>query len=186
LVVHRELIVHLTGGGHTALYTLVGTLGGVVVGSGISYLLQRAKIGADTTQLTQRLAHEREQRELQALRQVLDEAGEALAKGRVNTLRIANLWRQGLGPDDPNMLDAEAEQRVLGHLAESATHRLRLRLPENDVVGERLDEAIDKLVAIAAFMTRHAQQGNFQVHADTLAELGGPSETRRASSGAGL
>jgi hypothetical protein len=53
-------------------------------------------------------------------------------------------------------------------------------------VGERLDEAIDKLAAIAAFMTRHAQQGNFQVHADTLAELGGPSETRRASSGAGL
>ncbi|HEX4483584.1 MAG TPA: hypothetical protein VH081_07330 [Solirubrobacteraceae bacterium] len=169
---HRELVIHLAGSDHAALYALVGALGGVIVGSVFSYLLQRAKIGADTEQLTQRLEHDTEQRELQAIRQVLDDAGEALAKGRVNISRIANLWRQGLEPDDPNKLDAEAEQRTLGHLAESSLHRLRLRLPEDDAVGERLDEAIDKLISVAAFMIKSAQQDNFQDHADTLVSLG--------------
>jgi hypothetical protein len=184
---HREVIVHLVGGGgdHTALYAGIAALGtilGVAIGAGFSYFLQRSKIGADEAQLTKRLeaeqtrldrqlAHDRELKELEALRVVLDEAGEALAKGRVNMSRIANLWRQGLPPDDPNKVDAEAEQRSLGSLAESVGHRLMLRLPQGDLVAGHFIEAIDDLSAIARFFTKYARQTNYAEHQENLDQL---------------
>jgi hypothetical protein len=80
--------VHVVGD-NTALYTAGGALLGVVVGAAGSWLQQRSKIGADEAQLEQRLAsendrleqqlqHDRDSKEIDSVRMVLDEASIAL------------------------------------------------------------------------------------------------------------
>ena len=61
------IIVHVVGD-NTVLYSVLGTLVGVILGAAATWWLQRSKLAAD-----------REHVELEALRKVLDEGGEALA-----------------------------------------------------------------------------------------------------------
>lgn len=168
------IIVHVVED-HTVLYTAGAALLGAAIGVGGSWLQQKSKVGADKAQLNERLAaeetrldkqlaHDRELNELEALRKVLDEGGEALAKGMLVMNRIANLWRQGLADGSPSKSAAEAEQRDLVALVHGVASRLALRLPAGDLVLGRYQEAAEALNDISTFFVARASPTNFAEH----------------------
>jgi hypothetical protein len=147
-----HITVHVVGD-NTVLYSVLGALGGAALGSLATWLLQRSKITAD-----------REHIELEALRKVLDEGGEALSRGSLNMYRISNLWRQGLADEHPSKVDAEAEQRELAALAHSVHSRLRLRLTEDDPILSSYDIATKALNDVGEFIVAKAGPTNFSEH----------------------
>jgi hypothetical protein len=159
------IIVHVVGD-NTVLYTVLGTLGGVALGGLATWLLQRSKINAD-----------REHVELEALRKVLDEGGEALAHGILTASRSANLWRQALPDNDPSKEDAEVKQRETAALAYSVYNRLALRLAAGDLVLGRYLEAAEALNAISAFLTDNAEQDNYAAEEQAFKQRLGELET---------
>jgi hypothetical protein len=126
------------------------------------------RLTAEESRLSTQLAHNREQVELEALRAVLDEGGEALAKGKLIVTRLANLWRHDLREGMP---PAEADQREIAQLAHSVGSRLWLRLPSGDLVLGRYEEATDALNEAAQFFIDNAAPGNFAEHKQALEEL---------------
>jgi hypothetical protein len=154
-----HITVHVVGD-NTVLYSVLGALGGVALGSLATWLLQRSKISAD-----------REHVELEAIRKVLDEGGEALSRGSLNMYRIGNLWRQGLTDEHPSKVDAEAEQRELAALAHSVHSRLRLRLTEDDPVLSSYDTATKALNDVGEFMVAKANPTNFGEHQSEIEAL---------------
>jgi hypothetical protein len=185
------VIVHVVGD-NTALYTVLGTVGGVVVGAGASWLQQRSKIGADKAQLDERLAAEqtrlerelaeaRNQAELAALRQVLDEGAEALTKWRLRTDNVRNCWVLNVPADHPWMEKAQADREEATVLARSVLGRLGLRLPEDDVVIGSYREAIKALDALGGFLTDNAEPGNYPQHVQESRRLFSELDDRLAA-----
>jgi hypothetical protein len=175
------IIVHVVED-HTVLYTAGAALLGAAIGVGGSWLQQKSKVGADKTQLKERLAaeearldkqlaHNRELNELEALRKVLDEGGEALAKGKVAMTRLANLWAHGVPEDDPGKVEAQSEQRESVKLAQSVASRLWLRLPAGDLVLGRYEEATDALSDLATFLMTTAGPSNYSIHEQEFERL---------------
>jgi hypothetical protein len=134
---------------HTALYAVLGTVGGAIVGVGGSWLQQRSKIGADRKQLEARLdaekqrlkeqlgeeqerldrqlAHDREMREREALRDVLDNALDAARLHLIATGDANREHAYGQKPRDRGMIGI-------------AGSRLLIRLGRNHPVVKSYDE----------------------------------------------
>jgi hypothetical protein len=81
------ITVHVTGD-NTAMWTVIGTLAGAIIGALVTWLLQRDKIAADRAHV-----------ELESLRHVLDEGAEALNAGRVVNALLVSSWSDS--PDAP-------------------------------------------------------------------------------------
>jgi hypothetical protein len=140
-----HITVHVVGD-NTVLYSVLGALGGVALGSLATWLLQRSKISAD-----------REHVELEALRKVLDEGGKALADGSLTARRSAKLWRQALVNSDTSLRDAKAKLHETVTLAHDVYNRLGLRLPNGDLVLGRYLEAAEALKEISSFLADNAK-----------------------------
>lgn len=157
------VIVQVHEGSSGLLVALVGvggTILGVLLGAGTAFWRQMKQ-----------LAYDREVRELEALRRVLDEGAEALGTAKASQVRLARLWRDWMPAKQPKLDEATSEQRAAVAHARSVSHRLDLRLPPDDPVLQRYKTAgktLDELAAIT--MNASPGQNYFNYH-EQLAEI---------------
>jgi hypothetical protein len=160
------VIVHVHEGSSGLLVALVGVAGtvlGVLLGAGTAFWRQKNA-----------LAHDRQLRELEALRVVLDDGAEALGAAKAAQVRLARLWQTwmpsaGTQPRDAKYDEAAADQRAAIGRARSVSHRLDLRLPADDevlVTYQAAGKTLDELAEI----TKGAPH-NFNQHRVRLVEL---------------
>jgi hypothetical protein len=156
------VIVHVHEGSSGLLVALVG-VGGTIVG---------VLIGAGTASRRQvkQLAHDREVRELETLRQVLDEGAEALGTAKASQVRLVRLWRDWMPTKQPKLDEAANEQRAAIAHARSVSHRLDLRLPPSDPVLQRYKTAGKALDELAA-LTMNASGWNYANYREQLGEI---------------
>jgi hypothetical protein len=156
LVLSNVINVHVVGD-NTALFTAGGALLGVIVGLGGSWLQQRSKIGADKVQLERQLQHDRDSKEMETVRRVLDEASIALEE---HSHILSNLIRVGRRsePDQEILEGLEALQRAAVIAARGSGARIALWFDPNDPTATTFDVA----QATTAELIPHMRKGEFE------------------------
>jgi hypothetical protein len=159
-VLSTVIDVHVVGD-NTALFTAGGALLGVIVGLGGSWLQQRSKIGADKVQLEQQLQHDRDSKEMEAVRSVLDDASTALEE---HSHILSNLIRLASGsePDREILEGLEAVQRAAVKAVRGAGARIALWFDPNDPIATAFDVA----QATEAELITHLRKGEFEKATD--------------------
>lgn len=129
---------------------------GAYVAAGIAIAV--AILAAVTAQrrLRQQLAHDRELRDLEALRAVLDESASALAEATLALARLVRLWSRRVPDEDPRVSEASAAQRASVRAVRAAIYRLAMRLPSNDPVVQKFEQTYSALDVIAGLQQRLA------------------------------
>jgi hypothetical protein len=110
---------------------------------------QQLQSRSENHRLRQQLDHDRDQRDLEVLRRVLDDAAEALGSVRKAYVRMGKYWAVERGTPHPKRDDAEAEQRAAAGAARSALDRLRLQLTPDDPLMAAFEAAMQTLDEIA-------------------------------------
>lgn len=146
---------------------VVGTLLGVVIGSGTAFWRQR-----------QHLAHDRKSREVEDLRRVLDDGVAALGRTRATFVRLMRLWAAEVPTTDQRRVDASAEQRAAAAEARSAFDRLSLRIAPDDQIFQRYKDAMTTLDQVAEIFTGHAGREPYAAHHAEVNRLGELLETQ--------
>jgi hypothetical protein len=92
-------------------------------------------------------------------REVLDEAAASLSLTRRTNHWVVRLWRKGLSGTDPQVAEANAEQRASIEAARVSQDRLTLRFgPKHPLVAQyvRAQETLDEIVGL---VQEHASRG---------------------------
>jgi hypothetical protein len=157
------VVVQVHESSNTLLVAIVGvggTIAGVLLGSGTAFWRQKKQ-----------LAHDRELRDIEALRQVLDEGAEALGTAKAAQVRLARLWREWMPAKQTKLDDAATEQRAAVARARSVSHRLELRLAPDDPVLQRYQRAGNTLDELAAITMKASPGQNYDKHREQLLAL---------------
>lgn len=173
--------VHVVGD-NTALYTAGGALLGVVVGAGGSWLQQRSKIGADEAQLEKRLTAEkdrleqqlqddRDSKEMDSVRNVLDEALIALEEHSHTMLNLIKARRRS-EPDQATVDRLQAQQRAAVKLVRGAGARIALWFDRDDPVVTTFEAA----TATMAELLGHMRKGEIEEAAELNDKLDDQTE----------
>ena len=152
------------------MFALLGALGGAAVVGFLGLFGQSLQSKNENQRLKRQLNHERELRDLEALRILLGDAAEALGVARKAWIRLGRFWGVSqVGSGAAKRDEAQLEQRESAGATRSALDRLRIHLDPTDPTLAAYEHAMVVLDAIAEL---YSERPSPQTHNERLQQLG--------------